>query len=352
MSGLKKLRNLIDILKDKASLIKATLSTSSVNVAVLLATTHDPSSPPSEKRVAAVLTLGNGSRLTACSCIDAIMARLHDTHSAPVAIKCLFTIHNIITRGSFILNDQLSFYPSSGGRNFLNLSTFRDGSGAEMWELSSWVRWYAGLVEQNLMVSKVLGYYFCSSSGTNNDKSKEERFLTFLDSDLSRELDVLVDFAERICEVPDSLHLQRNDLVYEVVRMVSEDYRLVQLEIFLRVSELWDRTENLSDGDLTQMRNSLQRFQDCKERLLLLFANRKRNDRMWDLVSETKMKLITTREKREGLRLVTMAGPRIGESMNQSTRFRKPLMAAESGNLFFFGSGGGALVPLAVSTVG
>ncbi|KAE8098745.1 hypothetical protein FH972_016786 [Carpinus fangiana] len=79
----------------------------------------------------------------------------------------------------------------------------------------------------------------------------------FSTSDLSRELDV----AEQIGEAPDSLHLHRNALVYEVVRMVGEDYRLVQ-------------------------------FEDCKARLSLLFANRKRNDGLWELIGETKMKLL------------------------------------------------------------
>ncbi|XP_062157564.1 putative clathrin assembly protein At4g40080 [Alnus glutinosa] len=337
MGRLKRLRNLMHMLKDKASLIKATLSIkrgagSSINVAVLRATTHDSSRPPSEKRVAGVLSLGDGSRLTASLCIEAIMDRLHDTRGAAVAIKCLFTTHSIIRRGSFILQDQLSFYPSSGGRNFLNLSTFRDDSDVDMWELSCWVRWYAGFLEQNLMVSKVLGHYLCSSPRANNKEDKEDTALTFSNSDLSRELDVLVDFAEQIGEAPESLHLQRNDLVYEVVRMVSEDYRLAQSEIFLRVVELGNRVENLSYDEMTHVLKALKRFEDCKERLLLLFANRKKNDGLWDLISETKVKLLAMIQKIDEMRLVMVRMGRRDDAGSASTLFRNTF--SQSGKLF------------------
>ncbi|XP_059455415.1 putative clathrin assembly protein At4g40080 [Corylus avellana] len=336
MGRLMKLRNLIDLFKDKASLIKATLSikrvAGSINVAVLRATTHDSSGPPTEKHVGAVLALGNGSRVTASLCIEAIMDRLHDTQRASVAIKCLLTIHSIIARGPFILQDQLSFYPSSGGRNFLNLSTFRDNSGVDMWELSSWVRWYAGFLEQNLMVSKVLGHYLCSSPRANNKEDKEDKVQAFSTSDLSRELDVLVDIAEQIGEAPDSLHLQRIALVYEVVRMVGEDYRLVQSQILLRLSELGNRAENMSYGELTRVVNALKRFEDCKERLSLLFANRKRNDGLWELIGETKMKLLMMIRKMEEMRLVMVRMGRRDDGGSESTRFRNPF--AQSGKLF------------------
>uniref|UniRef100_A0A2N9GR43 ENTH domain-containing protein n=1 Tax=Fagus sylvatica TaxID=28930 RepID=A0A2N9GR43_FAGSY len=356
MDTLKKLRNLIDILKDKAPLIKATLSTkrhaSSITVAVLHATTHNSPYPPSEKRVAAVLAFGHGSRLTACACIEVLMDRLHDTHSASVALKCLFTIHNVITRGSFILKDQLSFYPSSGGRNFLNLSTFRDNSNVEMWELSYWVRWYAGLLELSLMISRVLGYYFYSSSCKDN-KDKADKVLSLFNSDLSREIDVLVDFTERICEAPD-LHFQRNNLVYEVVRMVSEDYSLVQSEILVRVVELGNRMENMSYGELTQFLNPLKRLEDCKEKLLLLFVNREMNDGLWDLISQMKKKVLMVKGKREEVKLVMVRMGHRDESISESARFRKQF--AESGQLFRFTSGSGEWlgldrVSLPVSTV-
>ncbi|KAH7511580.1 hypothetical protein ACOSP7_010214 [Xanthoceras sorbifolium] len=292
MGHLKNLRIVLGIFKDKASLIKTTLSTkrrtSSIHRAIVRATTHGVSSPSPDKRIVSVLSLGHGTRHKAGACIGALMERLHGTHNAFVALKCLFIVHNIISRGSFILKDQLSIYPSSGGRNFLNLSMFRDNSDPETWELSSWVRWYADVLEQNLTVSRVLGYYLSSSKGKKKDNDKEDKVLALLNSDLLREMDVLVGFVEEICNAPSSLHLQTKNLVYEIVRLVSEDYRFIQREIFIRIVELGDRMTSLSVGGLTQFLTAMKRFEDCKERLSLLFVNRKKNDALWDLVNETK----------------------------------------------------------------
>lgn len=185
------------------------------------------------------------------------------------------------------------------------------------------------------MVSKVLGHNMCSSSPRgNNNKHIEDKVLSpFSNSDLLRELYALVDFAERIGEAPDSLHLQRNDLVYGVVRMVSEDYRSVQSEIFVRVVELGNRVENLSYGELTQVVNELKRFEDCKERLLLLFANRKKNDGLWDLIGQTKRKLLMMIDKIDQMRMVMVRMGRRDDAGSESTRFRNPF--AQSGK---FGS--------------
>ncbi|XWS21451.1 hypothetical protein CRYUN_Cryun30bG0055800 [Craigia yunnanensis] len=251
----KKLRFVLGILKDKGSLIKTTFSTkrhkSSIRRVILRATTHGSTAPPSDHRIAAVISLGHGSRATACACIQALKDRLHRTSNASVALKCLYTIHSIIAKGSFILKDQLSIYPCFGGQNFLNLSMFRDDSDTETWELSIWVRWYAGILEQNLMVSRILGYHLYSS-GAKNDSNKKDEILAFFNSDLLKEIDVLVDFADQVGNAPDSLYLQRKSLVYEVVGLVSEDYRLIQREISLRLAELGERLMSLSFSECTQ----------------------------------------------------------------------------------------------------
>ncbi|EOY15351.1 hypothetical protein QUC31_000497 [Theobroma cacao] len=305
----KKLRIVLGILKDKASLIKTTLSTkghkSSVRRVILRATTHGPYALPSDNRIAAVIALGHGSRATACACIQALMDRLHRTSNAYVALKCLYTIHNIIGRGSFILKDQLSVYPCSGGRNFLNLSMFRDDSDPEMWEMSTWVRWYAGVLELNLMISGVLGYHLYSSS-PKNDGNKKDKLMALWNSDLLNELDVLVDFAEHVGNAPHSLYLQRKSLVYEVVRSVSENYRLVQHEISLRVAELGLRMMSLSFGECTRFLNLFNRFEDCKDRISVLLVNRNRNDDLRDLVQETKAKLVVIMEEKKEWKMLSI----------------------------------------------
>ncbi|KAB2628857.1 clathrin assembly protein [Pyrus ussuriensis x Pyrus communis] len=331
----------IGILKDKASILKATLCINgrvSVHLAVLRATTHDPSRPPSETRIASVLALGLSSRLTACACIEALMDRLHVTRSAFVALKCLLTIHNIISRGSFILKDQLAYYPCFGGYNFLNLSMFCDNSDLCMLEYSSWVRWYAGVIEQNLMVSRAIGYYLNSTKTDGNKRDKEEKALALLDSDLAMEIEVLVEFVVRICDAPDSLELQKNNLVYEVVRAAGEDYRSIQREIVVRVKEVGDRidsVEGLSSDELTRLIDALERLESCKGKLMLLFVNRKRNDGLWELVKETKARLVEMQEKREEKRVVVFM---CRNESAESTQCRNPFL--EPGQLLLLPSGG------------
>ncbi|KAK2659833.1 hypothetical protein Ddye_006366 [Dipteronia dyeriana] len=350
MGHLKKLRIFLGIFKDRASLIKTTLSTkrrtSSISRTIIRATTHGVSSPPPDRCIVAVLSYGHGTRRKAGACIGALMDRLHGTRNAFVALKCLFTIHNIITRGSFILKDQLSIYPSSGGRNFLNLSMFRDNSNLETWELSSWVRWYAGVLEKNLTVSRVLGSYLCSSKpNKKNDNDIVEKMLASMSSDLLIEMDVLIGFVEEISNTPTSLRLQTNDLVYEIVRLVSEDYRSIQREIFLRVVELGDRITSLSVSELTQLLTDLKRFEDCKERLSLLFLNRKRNDTLWDLVNETKTEILTAVNRK--LQDKTMVKKIWKKSNDESTELKQLNRFATSIDGWF----GLDRVSLAVSTV-
>ncbi|CAK9163583.1 unnamed protein product [Ilex paraguariensis] len=324
MAPRKRLRELIGILKDKASLIKATLSTKrtacSIHVAVLRATTHASTAPPPEHRIAAVLSHGHSSRPTACACIEAIMDRLHNTSNAFVAMKCLMILHNIITRGSFILKDQLSFYPTAGGRNFLNLSRFRDKNDVVTWEFSWWVRWYAGVLERNLMITRVLGSYFSVSSSVKIDLDKvKDSLSSLLNSDLLRELDSLVGMVEEICRAPESLNYQQNALVYEIMRLVSEDYRSTQYQIMIRLSEFGDRIDGLSSSESAELNCCLKRLLDSKEKLVGLFANKKRNDAFWDLINHTKMQIQKLEEERErGRMLLGMARK---DGISESTRF-------------------------------
>ncbi|GLT74417.1 hypothetical protein SLA2020_462180 [Shorea laevis] len=340
----RKLRIVIGIFKDKASLIKTTLSTkhhaSSVRRVVIRATSHGAPVVTSDNRIAAVLSLGQGSRATASVCIQALMDRLHGTKNATVALKCLYTVHNAIAKGSFILKDQLSVYPSSGGRNFLNMSRFRDDSDHENWEISSWVRWYAGVLEQNLMVSRLLGHHLCSPPGAKDDKRGKVSVLSNLD--ILNDVDVLVGFVEQIGNVPESLHLRRNSLVFEAVRLVREDYRSVQREIWIRVGELGERMVSLSGGELIRFLGCLKRTEDCKEKLSSLFGNRKMNEELWELIRDTKINLEEMMEEKRKGKVPAITEDNSGEL----TRFGRLLRSA---------SGGGWLstnrMPLTVSTI-
>ncbi|XP_004301346.1 PREDICTED: putative clathrin assembly protein At4g40080 [Fragaria vesca subsp. vesca] len=334
--------NFIDVLKDKASILRASFSinrhVSSIHVSILRATSHDPSSPPSEDRINDILELGKSSRLAACTCIDILMDRLHATQNAFVALKCLFTVHNIVSRGSLVFRDQISYHPSFGGRNFLNMAMFSDKSDMDTWEFSLWVRWYAAVVEQNMTAARVIGYYL---NPPHKFAEYQTKTLPVLNNDLVNEIEALIEFVVRISDPPESLNLQRNNLVYEIVKAASEDYRAVQYEISVRVKETEERVERLCLSELTRVVDALRRLEDCKERLVLLFVNRKRNEGLWESVRKTSSELAETKAQREEKRLVvrTMSRNRGRDDMSESTQCWNPFL--EPGQLLLLPSGRG-----------
>lgn len=228
------------------------------------------------------------------------MDRIHKTRNVYVVFKCLIIVHNIITRGSFILKDQLSIYPSTGGRNYLNLSMFNDKSNVKTWEFSAWVRWYARFLELNLMTSRVLGSSVSSSANSSIKNIKDfENLSGLLSSDLVKECTALVDIVDEICRIPDGSITQQNNLVYEAMKLISEDYRSTQQKMYSRLTELDDRVDGLNPGELDELINCLGKVEECKERLVVLFVNRKRHDAFWELISQTKTNFLRVKKERE-----------------------------------------------------
>lgn len=298
---------ILNTIKDKASLMKATVSTkraiSKINKAVIRATNRTSSSPPPEYRVATILNLGRETSVVARACVEAIMDRLHTTGTGNpyVALKCLIVIHHVIIRGSFVLRDQLYFI--GGGRKSLKLTGgfLRPPKGnVETWDLLQWVRWYANILEHNLIISMVLR----NQKGRNGMTLSES---SSMESDLLREIDSLVSMVEGICAAPESLHYQRIDLVHELMLLVSEDYRSTQRQIMWRLKEFGDSErmmDGLSSDKSSELLSCLERLELCVPRLIEMFANRKRNDEFWELISQMKIKLEIMNEMREKLKLV------------------------------------------------
>jgi cell division protein FtsB len=56
-----------------------------------------------------------------------------------------------------MFQDQFGVQPARGGRNYLNLSGFRDRASAFAWQASAWVRWYATFIEQWIQTSAAIG---------------------------------------------------------------------------------------------------------------------------------------------------------------------------------------------------
>ncbi|KAL1569667.1 putative clathrin assembly protein [Salvia divinorum] len=314
------LRELIGIIKDKASLSKAALlSTAPIRLAVLRATSHSPPAAPDDRHVSALLLSGEASRSAASPIIAALMLRLHRTGNSIVALKCLLVFHHILRRGPFILQDQLSIFPAYGGRNHLNLSDFRDTAA---WHLSSWVRWYARFLETLLSTSRTLGYFLCSSSSSSLKENHERRISSLLNLDLIKELDSLSLLIEEICRAPDNLTVEGGVIVKEITALFLDDYISAVNELLLRLSELNERVSSLSFGDSIEVICGLKRLQNCKERLSDLYSVEKPSiEMMWGLVQDLKDRIETL--NKEGGKFLTW---RTRESGTESARFEQRLL--------------------------
>ncbi|KAG6399773.1 hypothetical protein SASPL_141258 [Salvia splendens] len=311
------LREVIGIIKDKASLSKAALlSTAPIRLAVLRATSHSPPAAADDRHVTALLLSGESSRSAASPIIAALMLRLHRTGSSIVALKCLLVFHHILCRGPFILQDQLSVFPSSGGRNHLNLSDFRD---AAAWHLSAWVRWYARFLETLLSTSRILGYFLSSSIRFN----QENRISSLLNLDLIKEIDSLSLLIEEISRSPDNFTEEGGGvIVKEITALFLDDYISSVNELLLRLTELGERVGTLSFGDSVEVVCGLKRLQNCRERLSDLYSVEKPSiEMMWGLVQELKDRIEMVNN--EGGKFLTW---RTRESGTESARFEQRVL--------------------------
>lgn len=327
-----KLRDLVGAIKDKASQGKAAILSRQNTLYLLRATTHNPHTPPDPKHLAAVLSLGRSSRAAAASAVEALMDRLQSTSDACVALKCLFAAHHVAKRGGFILQDQLSVFPTFGGRNYLNLSKFRDCSSHVTWQLSTWVRWYGEYVESLLFASRVLGF-FLGSEKLNGDFGSE-RVVAISNAELIRETESLVGLVEQICKQPEILVASGNKLVAEIVDLVGEDCLSAINEVSVRLTEFRERMSCLSFVDSVELVCALKRVEDCKERLQLLYLTKKGvNESFWSVVREIRERVGTEREAQEGKKCVNLTK----DKGSESARFEERVVRA--GDSVRFGSG-------------
>ncbi|CAK9322051.1 unnamed protein product, partial [Citrullus colocynthis] len=335
----KKLSSLIGLIKDKASQSKAALLAKpnilSFQLALLRATTHDPHAPPSEKHLSVLLSLGKTSRATAAAAVEVLMDRLQTTQNSAVALKCLISVHHIVKNGGFILQDQLSVFPFTGGRNYLKLSDFRDSSNPISWELSSWVRWYAQYIETVLSISRILGFFVGSSSSNEEKERKAEQISGFLNSDLLKETESLVGLIEETSKMPHCLHLNGNRLVDKIYAFVGDDYLSGMKEISIRVTEFHQRLGCLSFGESVELVCVLKRLEDCKEKQIMGISAKYEvlMDEFWGSIRETKNLIGESKENREDGKLA-----RTKSRMSYSGRFMERANASSYRDSLRFGS--------------
>jgi len=131
---------------------------------------------------------------------------------------------------------------------------------------------------------------------------------------------------------------------------VCDDYGRVQREIALRVEECERRVGDLGVDELREWVRCLKRLEECRERLVVVFVNRKKNDSFWELIGRVKNKGVVAMEDIEGKWLTVVVKGR--NDWTESTRFTNPFL--EPGEILYSGPTGWrvATCQLIVPTLG
>lgn len=139
----------------------------------------------------------------------------------------------------------------------------------------------------------MLGYFLGSSSSTLINEN--QRISSFLNSDLIKDVDSLVDLMVEICQVPDLVTIgddDENRLVKEIMGLICNDYLSAVNEVLLRLGELKERLSCLSFGDSVELACHLKRLEECRERVSGLFVIKKLSvDIMWGSVKELRVEV-------------------------------------------------------------
>ncbi|XP_047339829.1 clathrin coat assembly protein AP180-like [Impatiens glandulifera] len=149
-----KLKKAIGAVKDQTSIGLAKVSsytaTSSVEVAVLKATTHDDSIPVDYRYINQILTLVSSNKMNASVCARAIGKRITRTRSWAVAVKSLILVLRIFQDGDPYFPREI-LHAMKRGSKILNLSSFKDDSSSSSpWDYSGFVQTFAEYLGERL----------------------------------------------------------------------------------------------------------------------------------------------------------------------------------------------------------
>lgn len=259
------------LVKDQVSLGRAMAKQgqlSQINLVVLRATSHEEQIAE-EETIKSVLEAGGGSRMRVSHCICVIMDRLNKTRSWIVALKCLLLIHRCLHEGGFMFQDQLSIHPSSGGRNYLNLSKFKDTSSPFTWAVSAWIRWYARYVEQWIQTSRKIGVFLDIKK---EDKSlRAEKLMLLASSQLVKEIISLNDFLHEALGWQAEQLVMDHFIVKEGLRLVTVTTMKAYKELQLRFQEVTERIVTLARSEALELLHVCERLSQNSMTLTYLF---------------------------------------------------------------------------------
>lgn len=130
--------------------------------------------------------------------------------------------------------------------------------------------------------------------------------------------------------------MKGNKLVDEIVKLVGEDWIVIQREVCDGVREFKERKSCLKFGEAVGVVCCLKRLQECKERMMnmMMLSEVAQGQRLWDLVREVKEKAeMEVYNKEEGKVHKEVTKRRVSES----DRFSRRLLNRD--DLFRFPSG-------------
>ncbi|KAJ0236128.1 Clathrin coat assembly protein AP180 [Hirschfeldia incana] len=152
-----KLKKAIGAVKDQTSISLAKVTSranrggdlTTLEVAILKATSHDEDVPIDDRLVSDILSIISSKKSHAAACAAAIGRRIGRTRNWIVALKSLVLVLRIFQDGDPYFPREV-LHVMKRGAKILNLSTFRDDSNSRPWDYSAYVRTFALYLDERL----------------------------------------------------------------------------------------------------------------------------------------------------------------------------------------------------------
>ncbi|KAF8081150.1 hypothetical protein N665_0902s0004 [Sinapis alba] len=182
-----KLKKAIGAVKDQTSISLAKVTNganrggdlTTLEVAILKATSHDEDVPIDDRLVSDILAIISSKKSHAAACAAAIGRRIGRTRNWIVALKSLVLVLRIFQDGDPYFPREV-LHVMKHGAKILNLSTFRDDSNSCPWDYTAFVRTFALYLDERLdcfLTGKLQRRYTNQNqtgrlSSTNSSKSR------------------------------------------------------------------------------------------------------------------------------------------------------------------------------------
>lgn len=152
-----KLKKAIGAVKDQTSISLAKVANgatgggdlTTLEVAILKATSHDEEVPIDDRLVSEILGIISSKKSHAAACAAAIGRRIGRTRNWIVALKSLVLVLRIFQDGDPYFPREV-LHAMKRGSKILNLSSFRDDSNSCPWDFTAFVRTFALYLDERL----------------------------------------------------------------------------------------------------------------------------------------------------------------------------------------------------------